>query len=421
MKIVHVSTSDNIGGAARAAYRLHQGLHQLGCNTLMFVARRTLDNSTISSFQPLSDLLSHMQRTLRRQKIVRDLNRYSKSRSNFAELFSDERTQHVKGFFAQIPNTDVINLHWINRFVDLQAFLTNVPTSTKLIWTLHDMNTFTGGCHYDYGCGKYTQQCGACPQLGSNQQRDLSFQILQRKRKAYQGLNPNRFQLVAPSRWMAQQVKRSTLMGHYPVHTIPYGLNVAEFAPMERDQARAELGLPQDAKIILFVAYEITDQRKGLDLLSAALNGMTDYKDLHLVSLGKGKLCFDLGIPHTAFSSVEDDRRMAMIYSAADIFVITSRQDNLPNTVMESMACGTPVVGFDVGGIPDMIRPGKTGLLAPVGHVQSLRDAIATLLDNQDLRSAMAVNCRCIAVEEYALEVQASRYVALYQSMLSKQ
>ncbi len=422
MKIVHISTCDDIigAGAAIAAYRLHRGLLRLGHDSSMFVAHRRQDDPTVTAFVPPMDLRSRLRRRLRHEQITHSFARYRNSRPDGYEIFTDDRTGHGADVLVQLPASDVINVHSIQRFVDYRAFFSAVPRRTPVVQTLHDMSPFTGGCHYDAGCGKYTERCGACPQLGSVKTKDLSRQIWQRKHSVFNSsIALGRLHLVAPSRWMAEEVKQSTLLGNFPVTVIANGLDIDDFAPRDRCVARHVLGIPQDARVVLFVAGAYTRRIKGFALLVHALDGLCDLTNLLLVSLGGGNPPVSTQIPHLHLGLIRNDRLLSLIYSAADVFVIPSLQENLPTTVMEAMACGTPVVGFAVGGIPDMVCPGITGLLAPPHDVAALRDAIREILRDPQQRSQMAANCRRVAVEEYALEVAGRRYAELYESVLA--
>jgi len=287
-----------------------------------------------------------------------------------------------------------------------------------MVWTLHDMNPFTGGCHYDEQCGRFRAQCGRCPQLGSGDDADLSRQIWQRKQSALERIEPRRLRIVALCQWMAKAVESSSLLGRFPVSIIPNGLDTEIFAPRERAEARAQLGLPAQGRLLLFVAESLRNKWKGFAHLLEALRGLKPTDNIGLMSIGRGRLETPPDLPHHHLGEIHDDRLLAAAYSAADLFVIPSVQENLPNTVMESLACGTPVAGFDVGGIPDMVRPGLTGALAPVGDSASLRKAITNLLSDSAALAKMSAHCREVAVKEYTLEVQSRRYTALYDELL---
>jgi glycosyltransferase involved in cell wall biosynthesis len=384
----------------------------------MFVRESLSDDPGVLPFKPAVDLITRIRHGLRQKRIDREFAQYE-SRPAEYEFFSDDRTSYNDDFLAQLPACDVINLHWIAGFVDYQRFFTKIPSATPVVWTLHDMNAFTGGCHFDLGCGRHAQSCGACPQLGSSNPRDLTRQIWQRKKAAFARVR-NRLHVVAPSQWLARKVRESGMGKSFCVSTIPYGVETEEFAPRDRRTARDLIGIPREATVLLFVGEAVDNRRKGFALLAEALSGLNHLPDLVLLSVGHGKLSLDVQIPWRHFGHVDHDRILSFVYSAADAYVIPSIQDNLPNTVLEAMACGTPVVGFDVGGIPDMVRLGITGLLAPAGDVQGLRAAIAELLRNPERRAEMAANCRSIAVREYALEVQARRYSQLYEAILEE-
>jgi glycosyltransferase involved in cell wall biosynthesis len=255
--------------------------------------------------------------------------------------------------------------------------------------------------------------------LGSRAENDLSRAIWRRKRKSLESLAERKFRVVTPSRWLAEQARKSTLLGRFPCSVIPYGLDIEVFQPRDPRLMREALGIPLTAKVVLFLADGVDDPRKGREFLLRALEGMADSQNLFLLTLGRGGP-LELGaFPHVHVNAVADDRLLSCVYSAADVFVAPSLQDNLPNTVLEAIACGVPVVGFASGGIPDAVRQGETGLLAPLRDVRGLREAVRELLATESIRTEMARNCRRVAVQEYALEIQARRYLELYRAMIS--
>jgi glycosyltransferase involved in cell wall biosynthesis len=335
-------------------------------------------------------------------------------------FFSDDRAKYGKDPWRHLPESDLIQLHWVTRFVDYQAFFDLIPASTPVVWTLHDMVAFTGGCHYDQGCNRFAQSCGRCPQLGSESDTDLTRQVWQRKWKIFQKLRPQQLHIVTPSHWLGEQVGQSSLLSRFPHSVIPYGLDTEMFAPRDRRVSRELLRIPLHAKVVLFIANGVSDPRKGFRLLARALRSIESPSGMFLLSLGPGASADFGGFPSAHIGQQDDDLFLSHVYSAADILVAPSLQDNLPNTVLESISCGTPVVGFAVGGIPDIVRPGLTGLLAAPGEVVSLRTAIVDLLKNEEGRKDMAIHCRKIATQEYALEIQARRYLKLYEDVLRK-
>ena len=416
-----MSTKDIRGGAARAAYRLHCGLCGQGYDSSMFVAHCDSDDPSVTSYVPPMDFPSGLRRVLRRGLIWRDFRRYESSRPSCHDAFTDSRSEYGVALLKQLPSCDLINLHWIAGFVDYRSFFARVPSHIPIVWTLHDMNPFTGGCHYDEDCGRFVEGCGGCPQLGSNDLRDLSRQIWRRKRNIFQQIEPDTLHIVTPSLWLTEEAKRSSLLGRFPISVIPYGLDTDIFSPQDPSIARAVLEVPQSARVVLFVADSADNWRKGFVLLSEALSELTELPNLFLISLGGGKLALNSHIDHLHLGHTDNDRLLSFAYSAADVFVISSLQDNFPNTVLEALACGTPVVGFSVGGIPEMVRSRVTGLLAPPGDEHALAGDIASLLENDELRTEMSANCRRVAIEEYSLEIQANRYIKLYETLINEQ
>ena len=371
-------------------------------------------------FHPMPNLIVRALRIVRRKKIQSDFAPYRLHRTEGQELFSDDRSAIGPEVRAQLPPCDVIHLHWVAGFIDYSDFLSTLPQRTPVVWTLHDMNPFTGGCHYDEGCGKFAAACGTCPQLGSADDADLSRQSWQRKQKALSKIPPGRLHVVADSKWLASQAKSSSLFSGFPVSAIHYSLDVEKFTPRDRVAARSVLGIPADARVVLFVADHVGIRRKGFAVLVEALRSLPGSSEPFLLSMGNGTLPLSIPFPHLHLGHVSGDRFLSIVYSAADVFVIPSLQEAFGQTALESMACGTPVVGSDAGGIPEVVRDGVTGLLARAGDIRSLRDAVLKLLSDEPLRASLAAKCREIAVKEYALEIQAKNYVELYNNILGK-
>jgi glycosyltransferase involved in cell wall biosynthesis len=424
MRIVHLSTSDSGGGAFRAAYRLHTGLRRLGHDSKMLVLKRGSGDDAVSALRPRNDCVGRWARKLRERKIRRDYERYRPTIPTGIEPFSDDRSEHAGQIVPQLPECDLINLHWIGGgFLDHESFFAGYPKHVPLVWRLADMGALTGGCHYDQGCGKFADRCGACPQLGSVHEDDLSRQVWLRKTAALAHVGRGGLHVVGTSRWIASEAKRSSLLGRFPISVIPNGLDVEEFAPRDKNFSRDLWNIPRDAAVVLFAAETLANVRKGFAQLAAALAGIRGVEKLLLVSVGGvgWKKCeLPEGLPHLGLGRVNNDRMLSTIYSAADVFVIPSLQESFGQTVIESLACGTPVVGFASGGIVDMVRPGQTGWLAPTGDVDALRNAIETALRDRDRRRSMSPICRQVAVEEYSLDVQARAYAALYETLLAR-
>ena len=419
MKIVHVCAHQD-GGAGRAALRLHEGLRRIGQDSIFLAGNVVQEGEGIVAFDRRAKIFTRARRKLRRDRIEADFRNYSKNRGKGQEFFSDDRSELGAEVRLQLPPADIVQLHWIAGFADYSDFLSTVPQETPVVWTLHDMNPFTGGCHYDGTCGRFAGACGACPELGSKEEEDLSRQIWERKRKAIGRVPSGRLQIVADSYWLASQARESSLFGKLPVEAIHYSLDVQKFLPRGRAAARTVLGVPQDAKIILFVADHPEIKRKGFAMLVEALSGLSEVRGLLLMSIGRTRPEFTQRFEHVHLGYITEEHFQSIIYSAADVFVMPSLQEAFGQTALESMACGTPVVGSDAGGIPEVVRDGKSGLVVPTGDSKLLAAAIKNLLENDDRRAAMAAECRRIAVEEYSLEIQAKRYVNVYEGMLRR-
>jgi glycosyltransferase involved in cell wall biosynthesis len=317
-------------------------------------------------------------------------------------------------------NPDLINLHWVS------AGYLKIETIAKfkqpLVWTLHDMWSFTGGCHYNQSCNKFTAACGACPLLGSDKEEDLSRQIWQRKHKAWQDLN---LTVVTPSQWLGENAQASSLFGDRRVEVIPYGLDTETYRPIEQKTARALLKLPQDKQLLLFLSLNATsDKRKGFHLLQPALQQLkqSDWQsklELMVVGASKPEKPLELGFKGHYLGTLQDDLTLALAYSAADVFVAPSLQDNLPNTVLEAIACGTPCVAFDIGGMPDMIEHKQNGYLAQPLAIDDLARGISWTIEDPLRRQQLSQRARTKAEQEFALKIQAQRYQALYQEILA--
>ena len=283
MKILHIASYDISGGAARAAYRLHKGLCRINSKSFMFVKNRASNDPTVTSFSPSMALSKRLFRRYRSLLINSNFMRYRKTRPAGYELFSDTRSQYGSELISQLPDCDVVNLHWIADFIDYRSFLPHIVNNAPVVWTLHDMNAFTGGCHYDDNCRKYYEACGKCPQLGSRNKNDLSHKIWVKKQQIFSAIPKERLFIVTNSHWLANEAKRSSLLKKFYIKTIHYGIDVEVFSPRDRVLARSAFGVPQDAKIVLFAADSAANRRKGSALLLEALKNIKNIEKLLVI------------------------------------------------------------------------------------------------------------------------------------------
>jgi glycosyltransferase involved in cell wall biosynthesis len=416
MKIASLSTFDNQGGAARAAYRLHQGLNQIDVESWILCQLKFSQDSKVmggKTYSGIEQAKIGLRLTLD-QLLLKPYRRQSK------QLFSPHwLPSKVDQQVAQL-NPDIINLHWVSAgYLQIETL---AKFSQPLVWTLHDMWSFTGGCHYNQSCDKFAAACGACPLLDSSKEADLSRKIWQRKQKAWSNLD---LTIVTPSQWLGDSAHKSSLFSDRRVEVIPYGLDTEIYRPIEQKTARELLKLPQDKQLVLFLSLNATsDQRKGFHLLQPALqqlsqSGWQDKLELMVVGADAPENPPELGFKTNYLGILEDDLTLAIAYSAADVFVAPSLQDNLPNTVLEAIACGTPCVAFNIGGMPDMIEHQHNGYLARPFVTEDLAQGIAWVLEDYPRLQTLAHNARQKALQEFALEIQAHRYQNLYQEILA--
>jgi glycosyltransferase involved in cell wall biosynthesis len=415
----------DFGGAGTAALRLHEGLTQIGANNTFFV-------QNIGKWKTKTTLLSQAHPSAKNKKFIspewsafqarnkQALSQYP-NRPSGLEMFSVPWSATNLKYISDIANADIINLHWISGTLDISDNI-NYLKNKKIVWTLHDMNPFTGGCHYSGSCHEYQNHCGKCFQLGSKDINDLSFNIWKMKKSAYRLLD---ITVVSPSQWLADCAKKSTLFSSFPVHVIPYGLPTDVFKPYPQNPIRESLKIPDKSFVILFGADSLNNARKGFRYLLQALEVLKKEHEQDNIILAVFGRSTEIGTQHLGYQTicfdyVEKDSELAMIYSMADVTVIPSLEDNLPNIVLESLACGTPVVGFDAGGIPDMVEHQINGYLAPIKDAHSLAEGILWTKNQNINRMKLRIKCRETVLTKYNLLLQAERYDALYKKIISK-
>lgn len=416
ISVVHVSAYEKSGGAAAAAKGLHVGLVNLGVYSSMYVGLKETEDKSVIQFDPIYTISARIYRRMRRAKMYIDGKVIEKAQNRLKDAFSIDVTQCGKQVLEQLPKSDIVNLHWVTGFIDVGEMLR--ITEMPVVWTLHDMNPFTGGCHYCGGCTLFRTKCHRCPQLGGKRSRDVAYRVWTRKEQVFSNVSRTRLKIVAPSRWLAETAKNSAIFSRFDVSVIPYGVDVTTFRPKNRREERKNYGIDDGAFVILFVASYQT-ARKGFDYLREVIKEIGKEDAITVVSVGpKIELDFP-GVIHRNLGYIYSAWEMAGIYSAVDVYVIPSLEDNLPNTVLESLACGVPVVGFETGGIPDMVEMDKTGLIVKKGDIGMLRNAILGLMRNKVKRDEMSRECRKIATRRYSLEAQAELYLELYRDVKS--
>lgn len=413
MKVLHLSTHDTSGGAARATYRLHKGLQNIGLQSQMLVQEKHSSDKTVIA--PKMRLFQGIAKTKLTFEVL-PLKFYTqKPKTTFYTQWLPDR---VVSQIAKI-NPDVINLHWVSAaFMQIETF---AKLKRPLVWTLHDMWGFTGGCHVTGECTRYKDSCGACPQLSSNNDNDLSRWVWQRKVKAWKKLD---WTLISPSTWLASTAKSSSLFRDSRIEVIPHGLDTSSFRPVNQRIARELLNLPQDKKLIVFGAIEATsDKNKGFHLLLPALHKLSRSgysNDWEVVIFGASRPDNppDLGFKTHYLGHLYDDISLVSVYSAADVMLVPSLQESFGQTASESLACGTPVVAFNSTGLKDIVDHQENGYLAKPYEVEDFAKGIYWILEDKGRLEKLGFYAREKVEREFTLELQARRYYSLFQEII---
>ncbi len=313
----------------------------------------------------------------------------------------------------------VIHLHWVAKLLDWSSFFGSLPSDQPLVWTLHDMNPLSGGCHFSGGCQRFRTGCGHCPQLRVRAAADISAINFAIKQRALRGTN---LHVVAPSGWLLELAKTSPIFAEARSFTrIPYGIPSARFYPVNREAARSRLGIASDRFVIGFGAMDLANRRKGSRHLIAALAAVASLPNITCLVFGSGAI-EPVGLSADSVihvGPVRDEATLRWVYGAADVFVLPSTEDNLPLTGLEAMACGTPVVGFAAGGIPDYVVPERTGLLAETGNAEQLGQRLLDAARRPEAMRRMGDRARRQMLADFEARLEAKRYSRLYRELVT--
>jgi glycosyltransferase involved in cell wall biosynthesis len=420
LKVVHINTYDGNGGAGRACLRLNKALHAENIDSKIIVHYKFGKNPAVLTFNSNALQKAYTAAAIMLERIIAKRLLKPLKRTPFSfTWFGRSIVNH-----PDVKAADVIHLHWVNHSFLNPSHLAELKKLNKpIVWTFHDSNAFTGGCHVRYTCDHFLRQCGYCPLLKKADANDTSHQIWQQKHDAYQQLQ---FNIVAPSAWMLSSVLQSSLMHDRPVLQIPNTLETNIFTPANKQAAKKALGLPED-KFIFLTGFMPSrkDLHKGtsyllesLDLLKERLGVKAEQIELVVFGNRNEKDVPDFSFKTSFLGTISDDDKLALCYSAADAFLIPSLEDNLPYTVMESLACGTPVIAFTTGGIPDMVQHEQNGYLAEYRSSKSLADGMEWVINHTD-RSVLQQSARQTVMTKYAEPVIAQKHVQLYQQLLN--
>lgn len=417
MKILFLNTFKNVGGATQACNRIYHALQTYTDYTLSIINQFD-ETNLYTNWRNWPGLFRLLREKVQLIPVLKNKN--SKFEFDSASVGKSFRKNH------QIEEADIIHMHWISQgFVSLEGLSELAAKGKPIVHTLHDMWAFTGGCFYAGECDHYMKNCGHCPFLKGDNADDVSHKTWLKKESIYKHSN---IKWVCPSIWLYNAAKESSLGQSNEIFYIPYPVDTDKYKPIDRQKILKEYNLDPDKFYILFGAHNISDKRKGLNYLIEALEDLKSnnsglIQNSELVLFGK---CNDtsilnhLPIPFHYKGFIKDSNELIKLYNAADIFAMPSVDDNLPNMILESLACGTPVVSFNMGGIPDMISHDENGFLAEYRNPSSLATGLNYFFQNRDQMEIFSVKARKKAETEFSIKKVAKQYADLYNEIMDK-
>lgn len=410
-----IVSSYDVGGASLAALRLHLALLQHGHNSRFLCLHRSrFDIPEQYQFSAPGGF---------KQKIKLKLRQRAEHQQR--QLLTVPEGESLSGEFSpttasyeiyQSPHwewADVVNLHWVNEWISFENLLPEAG-SKKLVYTMHDMHAFTGGCHYSHDCDGFEKECQDCPLLERSSLPQLAHQYWKSRKTALSQFKPQLW-VTAPSQWMVNLAAKSSLLGNFPGSRIFNSVETHIFHPRSQQAAREVLGLPTSKTIILTVIQSLQDKRKGFNLLVQALKVLENPDAYCLCTVGKWDgHALEIPVEHQHLGSILDEKLMAIVYNSASILAHPAIEDNLPNVVVEALCCGIPVAGFQIGGMPEMVENGKNGFLSaeisPEGLTMAIEKAQRLELDRMNITQA--------ASQKFGPEAQATAFMDLIQKVV---
>ena len=416
MRVLLVNTLEKTGGAAIAAGRLMRALNRNGIEAEMLVREKVTTNPRVAEL-PQPKWLLKARFIAERLRVLAAL---GFKRNNLFAIDPATDGTDITGL-DEFSRANVVHLHWINQaMLSLDDIRRILDTGKRTVWTMHDMWPFTGVCHQAGSCTRWMTGCGCCPLLGKRGgTNDMSAKVFRRKQQL---LRSRRITFVGCSNWLTDLAKKSPILQGQRIESIPNPLDTVTFSPKSKREARSRLGLPQDKRIILFVAYKATDPNKGIGYLREAVARMCAERPqwcekLAVVAVGREAAMLEGSMDAQVIGReyVSEQNTMIDLYNSADLLAMPTLMDNLPNTVAEAMACKTPCVAFEVGGLPQMIDHGTNGFLATYKDSASLAQKITALLDMPAQEyDIMAQAAREKAVKAYSEQNVAARFAEIY-------
>ena len=413
MKVLLINTSERTGGAAIACNRLMDALKNNGVRAKMLVRDKQTDRLLVVALRP--SVMLPIKFVYERLTIFFH-NRFS--RKNLFQVDVANAGTDVT-HLNEFKQADVIHLHWVNQgFLSLDNLDKIIHSGKKIVITMHDQWYFTGVCHYSGECTKFQTSCEKC-ELLKGTLYDITKSVFEKKRAIYKDAD---ITFVSCSKWLGNIAKTSLLAQGHKVVSIPNAIDTDLFRPCSKAEARQRQGLPKNMRLLLFGSQKITDERKGFRFLVEACETIKKNhpelsSQIGVVVLGGQSDVVQSQLPFPVFpiSYVSDQQHIVDLYNAVDIYVTPSLQDNLPNTIVEAMSCGVPCVGFNVGGIPEMIDHKQNGYVAKYRDADDFAEGIVWTL-NQDGYTKLSELSRAKAVATYSQESVANKYIEIYDN-----
>ncbi len=418
MKITLINTYQSSGGAAVACQRLLQALRGHQTDATLLVQRQSAPEPFVV---PFAANAFQKKAAFARFAAERLYFRFFEKSKSVRFAFSPANVGIDISRHPAVRQADVLHLHWVHfGFLSIRSLEKLFALNKPIVWTLHDMWAFTGGCHYSGGCTNYLSHCGHCPFLKNPSDKDLSYRVFEKKKILFQKADVH---FVACSQWLAGVAEQSELLKGFPITAIPNPIDTQLYRPLDKRAVRRKLGLPPDKQLVLFGAMNTQDTRKGFVYLERALqllheNNASLKDTIELVIFGKSDAETLARLPFRVrdYGSVKGDAALVDLYNACDAMVLPSLEDNLPNTVMEALACGTPTVAFRTGGLPELIEHQHNGYLADYRSAHDLAAGIEYVLD-ADNHGRLSENARASVVKRFSEGAVAAQYRTLYKSL----
>jgi glycosyltransferase involved in cell wall biosynthesis len=417
INIALVNTSEFNGGAAIACKRLFESLKKNDFKVKLFVQDKISDDEDVINI--------NSSKTSRYKNLIF----LGIEKLHF---YFFEKSKHIRFVFstgligksfyrsANFNQNEIIHLHWFNQGMLSLRGLKNLSDKRKIVWTLHDMWAFTGGCHYNADCYNFQQECGNCKYLKNPHSNDISKKQYLRKLQIYNNQN---ITFVTCSKWLEEVAKSSSLLKNASVFNIPNPINTSVYKPEDKKNARKIFKIPDNKFVILFGAASLKDTRKGLDYFIESLKILKDlnqipYNRIVIALFGKSNPELENSVPFETHNLgyLSEIKDIVNMYSAADVYVTTALQDNLPNTVMEALACALPVVAFNIGGIPEMVENKVNGYLADFKSSKEIAEGIKWIYNSDYV--TISQNARKKVLENFDEKIIAEKYQNLYLSLL---